>query len=381
MGDRVVVVGGGVVGCAVARALAPDTDVVLLERGRIASGATARAAGEVTTLSSYADRPSVGWHAVAFFRAYDGTGDVEFTERPAVELVTPEFGRGMDEVADTLADRGLPVRYFGREAASERYPTLDLSNHAGVLEYGASGFLDPHTFATTLAADAEAAGATVRTDTPVRDVVAEDGRVVGVETDDGRVDADRVVAAVGWRTRAFLLDHVELPVRPYRTQCVVLEPDEPLPEEFPMGSYAEEHVYFRPERNGNLLVGGFSVAEDDPERASRDADEAFRDHVAELVPTVLDGFDGARFVDGWAGVDGATPDTRPVVDAPEAAPDGLVVATGFHGRGVMTAPVAATAVRALVRETSTPFPLAPFALARFEDRSAEFTFDSISARN
>jgi len=159
----------------------------------------------------------------------------------------------------------------------------------------------------------------------------------------------------------------------------VLDPGEALADDFPMGWIPGEHVYFRPEHNGDLLVGGWSFAEGDPDAASDSEDEAFRDHVADLVPRFLREADRARYVDGWAGVDGATPDTRPIVDAPGDAPDGLVVATGFHGRGVMTAPVAATAVRSLLGGESPPFPIDCFALDRFDSRSPDFEFESISA--
>lgn len=66
---------------------------------------------------------------------------------------------------------------------------------------------------------------------------------------------------------------------------------------------------------------------------------------------------------------------RPILDAPE----GLVVAAGFYGRGVMTAPVAATAVESLVREMEAPFPPDPFRLDQFESPSQDFEFVSISA--
>jgi glycine/D-amino acid oxidase-like deaminating enzyme len=146
-----------------------------------------------------------------------------------------------------------------------------------------------------------------------------------------------------------------------------------------MGWIPGSHVYFRPEVNGDLLVGGWSFAEDDPVGASEKADEEFRTHVAGLVPTFLDDLERAGFVDGWAGIDAATPDTRPIVDAPDDAPDGLVVATGFHGRGVMTAPVTATVVRDLLLDASPSLPHEPFALDRFDSRSAEFPFHSISS--
>ena len=95
-----------------------------------------------------------------------------------------------------------------------------------------------------------------------------------------------VIAAAGWRTPDLLDGVLEIPVRPYRTQCVVLEPSMPL-DDFPMDWVPGRHVYFRPEHNGDLLVGSWSFAEDDPESASTNEDEAFRDHVADLVRSFL----------------------------------------------------------------------------------------------
>lgn len=375
----VAVIGGGVVGCAIARALAPDHDVTLLEADVIASGASALAAGEVTMSLAYADEPAIADHANRFFRDFDGRRAFQFHETESIELVVPSREGEARRRVERLAETGLEVAFIEPDTVERRYPQLDASDFAGVVHLADTGFLDPYTLTTTLGADARAAGATIRTGAPVESIAVEEGVVNGVQTPTGTVEADLVVAAAGWRTPEVVADHLALPVRPYRTQCLVLEPPERLPLDFPMGWYPGNHVYFRPERNGDLLVGGWSFAEEAPASASREADEAFRDHVAELLPTFLRGFDEARFVDGWAGVDGATPDTRPIIDAPDDAPEGLVIATGFHGRGVMTSPVAATAVRALVADVTAPFPLDGFRLDRFDSRSRDFEFRSISA--
>ncbi|WP_321111945.1 NAD(P)/FAD-dependent oxidoreductase [Halorussus salinisoli] len=285
----------------------------------------------------------------------------------------------VDQFEELPRREGGPLARLEDERVPGRHPRFDLSAFAGAVRHEETGFVDPYTFAVTLKEDAEARGATVSTDTEVTGLRTDGGRVAGVETEAGSVDAPRVVVAAGWRTERFLREQVRLPIRPYRTQCAVLDPGRELDAEFPMGWVPGEHVYFRPEPNGDLLVGGWSFAEDDPEGASEREDEAFRDHVADLVPGFLRDFDRARFVNGWAGVDGATPDTRPIVDAPDDGPEGLVVATGFHGRGVMTAPVAASAVRELVGGPAAPFSLSTFALDRFDSRSRDFEFSSISA--
>jgi glycine/D-amino acid oxidase-like deaminating enzyme len=378
MTDCVAVVGGGVIGCGIARELAPDHDVVVVEKGQVAGEASALAAGLITMSSSYTDVRTVAEFANGFFREYDGTGEFRFTERESVEPVPPEREGEARRRAERLADGGVPAEFVEAETLADRYPRIDTEGLVGGVVFEGSGWVDPYTFATTLQADAVERGAAFRTDTAVDGVTVEGGAVAGLETEAGFVEADTVVAAAGWRTADLLAGLVELPLRPYRTQCVVVEPPEDA-SELPMGWIPEEHVYWRPELNGDLLLGGWSFAEDDPEAASGKEDEGFRQHVAELLPETFGGMDGAEFVNGWAGCDGATPDTRPIVDAPEEGPDGLVVATGLHGRGVMTTPVAVRAVRSLLTGEPAPFPLDPFRLDRFESRSRDFEFQSISA--
>jgi sarcosine oxidase, subunit beta len=377
--NGVIIIGGGVIGCAIARTLASDYNVVVLERGQIAGEASALAAGEITMAPSYSDNPAIADHAIEFFRRYDGTGQFSFTECPSLELISPGREGESRRRVERLAAEGIAVSFVEPEQVETTYPRFDLSAYVGAIKYDDTGFVDPYTFAMTLKEDAESRGATFKTETPVTDIRTIDGQVRGVETTSGTYSASNVVVAAGWRSERFLRDHLQLPVQPYRTQCVVLTPENELGTDVPMGWVPGKHVYFRPEQNGDLLVGGWSFAESSPEHASTHDDEAFRNHVATLLPEFMHGFEHARFVNGWAGIDGATPDTRPIIDAPNNGPAGLVVATGFHGRGVMSAPVAATVVQTLVTGGECPFSHDEFALDRFESRSPNFEFHSISA--
>jgi len=114
----------------------------------------------------------------------------------------------------------------------------------------------------------------------------------------------------------------------------------------------------------------------DPTAVSGDADESFKLDVAGFVPGLVRGFENAGFVNGWAGVDAATPDTRPIIDA--VGPEGLVVATGFNGLGVMASPVVGPTVRERLTGESAPFTTEPFALSRFDSLSPEFEYVSTS---
>jgi glycine/D-amino acid oxidase-like deaminating enzyme len=378
---HVVVVGAGVIGCAVAHALAPVAAVTVVERDRIGAGATGRSAGEVTMAPSYSDRPAIADYATSFFRANSGQDGFTFHERESVEFVPPDrLGEARRRVA-RLAETGLETEFMGQVDAGTAYPVLDLSEHVGLVRHRNVGFLDPTQLVGYLAARARDHGAAFRTGTEVTDIQVRDGTVRGVRTTAGRIDADAVVVAAGWRTPALVAPWTDLPVRPYRTQAAVVD----IPSvrdwhgDLPMGWLPGDRVYFRPMGRGEVLVGGFAEPVEYPARASRDADPTFRRHVAELIPRRFADAEGARLVDSWAGVDLATPDTRPLIDSPAGGPSGLVVATGFHGRGVMTAPVGGAAVRAQLTGEAAPFPLGVFALDRFETDSPDFPFLSTSS--
>lgn len=370
--ERVVVVGAGVSGLAVARELAPDHEVIVLDRGGVAADTSSRASGMISlALEPFPDE----WARFAreSFRDLDGRGVFSFSERETVRLVP---------VAD--ADRRRESapgdgEYLPREELADRYFGTfgDLSGYDGGFVYDGTGYLDALDYAMTLKWAAERAGAAVFRDHAVTDLRVEDGAVVGVETEYGPIDADHVVYATGWRTRELLADHVELPVRPLRWNAVVVEPAEPLPDA-PMGSEPEMRIYWRPTPRGDVLVGGNEHLLSDPEATPMGVEASFRELVFEEVAPLLSGVeDGTvRREDCCPTADAASPDGLPIVDAPAEAPDGLVVVAGLHGRGVMLSPVTGRAVRSLVAGEPAPFPTAALRLERFDDRSADFAYRS-----
>ena len=377
-GSRVIVVGAGIAGCHAARELASDHDVCVLEREHVGAGATGRSAGLISPTLFYGDHPEIARHVTRFVRRFDGTHGFEFTERGRLDFLTEDALPDARKHARALADEGFPVRYLEAAAVADRYPQFDLEGFAGAVHYGDTGWVDPYTYATALAADAEARGATIETGRTVTGVETAGGRVTGVRTSEGELEADAVVVAAGWRTRELVPDSVTLPIRPYRTQCLVLSPEESLSESFPLGRVGTEHLYFRPEHNGDLLVGGAHETIDDPLAAPDGVDEAFTHQVAAFVPSFIEGFDDAEFVNGWSGVDVATPDTRPIVDVPQGAPEGLLVATGFNGLGVLASPIVGPLVRHRLTGAPIEFPTAPFDADRFDDATSSFEYVSTS---
>jgi sarcosine oxidase subunit beta len=373
----VIIVGGGIVGCKAAQELAPDHDVLVVERGQIGGGATGKASGLVTIVEEYSDTPAAAEHCIESFREYDGTGNFSFIERPYVELRSDEHEVStLREHAAMLRENGFDAAFHTPAELDERFPdTFNLDAHAGGIVYEDAGWLDPYTYVMTVKDDAERAGAEFRTGVEVAEVAVADGSVVGVDTEaDGRLHAEQVVVAAGWRTRRMVSDYVSLPTRPYRYQTYNLDHERELTEEFPMAWEEHSHLYWRAEPNGELHVGGGTYFVKPPGTPRTTTTEGFKRLIADTIPERITNLGAARFIAGdtCRTGDSATPDRYPIIDAPDEAPEGLVVATGTHGFGIMASPAIGTAVRMVVADEDGPFSVEPFSLDRFEDRSTDF---------
>lgn len=381
---RAVVVGAGVAGCAVARTLAQSHDVAVLEAGSIGGGASGRAAGLITVRTAYAERPSVGQYALEAFKSYDGSHSFDYHETPSYELrheANPSDW-GIEETIAYYSDAELPVERLGPDELREAIPGIDTSDIDCGIEIGETGWVDPHSLVMAYKRDAEEAGVEFRTNTQVTNLqlAQKNGEqtVCGVETPDASLDAEIVVLATGWATSDLLPEAVSVPLRPYRTQCVVVEfPDK---RSLPMGWVPSADIYFRPtETPGQLLVGGGSAHEDNPETASREADASFRREAAAFVEELFVEGGDARVIDEWAGIDVTTPDGFPILDIPAESPDGLVLATGLHGRGIMTAPLIGPVIESLVTDEDSPVSTDRFQVNRFDDPADDFEFVDVSA--
>lgn len=362
---RVAIVGGGITGLASAAALAPDHDVTLLERDAIAGDTTSRASGVISLPLEPID-DAVRTHVSDALHGLDAAGQLTYEPIPAVRLLE-------DDATATLGGDHHDI-----EALRDRFPTVfgRLDGYTGGAVLHGAGVLDPLELAMAYKREAEAHGATILRDRHVTGLRTADTEATGVDTDLGPVDADTVVWATGWRTTHHLDEHLAIPTRPLRWNALVLTHD--IDATIPIGSDPRDRLYWRPYGDGALLVGGNEHLVDDPVAADQRVDPAFRTLVEQRLPDLLGVEPPLHIIreDCCPTADSASPDGLPIIDAPAEAPDGLVVATGFHGRGVMLAPATGAAVRAHCTGEAAPFPLEPYRLDRFDDRSRDFTYVS-----
>ena len=375
----VVVVGGGLEGCAAAWAMARRgvTDVVVAERGTVGSGMTGKSSGIVRChygVSSLAAMAAVGLEV--FENAEDLFGaDIGFRQTGYVVGVADA---NVDALRKSLAAQrsvGVDTEEIDHAEVARLWPYADLTPFAAFGWEPRGGYGDAYQTAQAFSASARAAGARVRQGTPVAGLLLDGDRVTGVRLADGsEISAGTVVVATGVWTRPLLAPYcIDMPIRVVREQIVLIDPgiDSAAVSRLPVFSDLVSLQYVRPEVGGEILFGNSDLAhtEDaDPDSYLNRATEAFVDVTVDKVGTRFPGFPDAAISSSYAGCYDVTPDWNPVISPGPL--DGLVIAAGFSGHGFKIAPAVGQLVADLVIDGHSSDPRIPesdFRFSRFAD--------------
>ena len=375
----VVVVGGGLEGCAAAWALSRRgvTDVVVAERGTVGSGMTGKSSGIVRChygVSSLAAMAAVGLEV--FENAHDLFGaDIGFRQTGYVVGVADA---NVDALRKSLAAQrsvGVDTEEIDHAEVARLWPYADLTPFAAFGWESRGGYGDAYQTAQAFSASARAAGSRVRQGSPVAGLLVDGDRVTGVRLADGsEISADTVVVATGVWTRPFLAPYgIDMPIRVVREQIVLIDPgiDSADVSRLPVFSDLVSLQYVRPEVGGEILFGNSDLAhtEDaDPDSYLNRATEAFVDVTVDKVGTRFPGFPDAAISSSYAGCYDVTPDWNPVISPGPL--DGLVIAAGFSGHGFKIAPAVGQLVADLVidgRSSDPRIPESDFRFSRFAD--------------
>lgn len=336
------VVGGGIIGCAVAHALSrAGLGVTLLERGSVAGEASGAAAGMLAPFAeAEAGSPLLRW------------GRESLARLPALALelrgasgIDPEWvASGLLKLAATRsevaslcarAEAGAAdgLSWIDREELRRVAPFLD-PGLGGALFSRSEGHVRSPLLARAFAGAAEARGATITQGVSVRDLLCEGERVVGVRTSDGDLAAGVVVLCAGsFSAEAAAWRGVpRLPVEPVRGQIVAVENPVPAFQPILWGDAA----YLVPKLDGSLVIGATVERVGFDARVTAGGVRRLLQAGRALLPALED----SAYRGAWAGLRPDTPDHLPLV-GPLPGVEGLVVAAGHFRNGVLLAPVTA----------------------------------------
>ncbi len=259
---RVVIVGGGVIGCSVAYHLAKLgwRDVVLLERKRLTSGTTWHAAGLIGQLRATHALTKLAKYSAELYTTLEAETGVAtgFRQNGSLALALSEdrleeLKRGA-AMATTFS---LPAEVLDTDACAARYPLLNPDGVLGGVFLPSDGQADPANIALALAKGARMHGVTICENTAVTGITKANRRVSGVITDAGTVRADYVVNCAGmWSREVGHMAGVSVPLQACEHFYVLTEASDEVARDLPVLRVPDECAYYK-EDAGKLLVGFF----------------------------------------------------------------------------------------------------------------------------
>ena len=380
---RVVIIGGGVIGCSVAYHLTKLgwEDVVLLERKQLTSGTTWHAAGLIAQLRATANMTKLAKYSQELYGGLEEeTGVATGFKRVGSITValTEERREEIYRQAAMARAFGVEVEEISNERVQEMYPHLNLEGVVGAVYLPLDGQGDPANIALALAKGARQRGGLIKERVKVTGMAKNGSRVTGVDWTDengnsGHIEADMVVNCGGmWGHEVGRMAGVNVPLQACEHFYIVTEAIEGLTQ-LPVLRVPDEHAYYK-EDAGKFLLGAFEpeskpwavdgIPDDfefDQLQEDFDHFEPILEKAIERMPLLAE----AGIHTFFNGPESFTPDDAYHLGlAPEM--DNFWVAAGFNSIGIQSAGGAGMALAAWMDTGEKPFDLGDVDISRMQ---------------
>jgi len=345
---KIVIIGGGAVGCGTAYqlALAGETDLLVIEKEpSVAAVTSAQAAGLVGQVRTTIERTELAMWSVKTFSDLQKDTKTNPTWRQVGSLRVALNDARVEEFErmKAIADRaGLETEYITPKVAEAKWPGMNFSMAKSILWCPTDGYLQPYDLTASYCSQSGRRGVQFSVNTAAEEILMKDGRVTGVKTDKGTIQCDTVINAAG--AHAFhiaKLVGLELPIVPVRHEYFISVPCDGLTPEFPVIRIPDVSLYIRTDVNA-LLVGGWepNPLYTDPQKYALRGNppgiepdwEVLAKFAEDLVPQFPKASDlGIRSVfKGWPTF---TPDGRFIIGE-SCRVKGFVMAGGCNAHGI-----------------------------------------------
>lgn len=370
----VVVIGGGINGCSTAYHLAKRgvKQVLLIEKGHIASGPTGRSSGIVRQHYTIQTLAEMARDSVRVFQNFEAAigGDAGFVQCGVVFFCGERDAATLKGTIEMHSRIGIRESLMTADELNKMEPRLCGDDIA----YGAyepdGGYADPALAANSFCESAQRLGVEVMRRTRVTGLKVAGGRIHGVTTDKGEISAPSVVNVAGpWGGHIAAMAGAAIPIIPTRHPVVIFQRPASWRGPTPVWVDLITGWYFKPEGRSGIMVG--SLHDDDrpvdsesyAETPTFEETDRYASAILKRFPVMEEGL-AQR---GWAGVYDVTPDSQPVIDEiPEVK--GLYCAVGFSGHGFKIGPAVGRIVSELVLDGKcSSYDVSVFRYARFRE--------------
>jgi sarcosine oxidase, subunit beta len=375
----VVIIGGGIMGASLAFALAArgQRDVLVLERRTVASGASGKTGALLR--QHYSNRPeaTLVHRSHQVFRHWGDIvgGDCGYVECGLIVTVAttgpddPNIARLHANVA-LQNEVGIKAVVLGPAELRELQPFACFDDIVAAAYEPESGYVDGIAATRSMLDAALARGARLREGVTVQAIRTAGGRVTGLATSAGDIEADVVVCTTGpWSVPLLATAGVTIPIEPIRVQVAVVNRPDALPRGGTM-AYVDTAAgqFCRNWGPNRTLVGiGAGVRHEpaDPDRYDERADSGFGAAAIAHLARWGREMSSPTPLYGHAGLYDMTPDAHPII-GPAPGVAGLYLCAGFSGAGFKKGPaVGQCLAEAILDGHTTTVDLTPFRLERF----------------
>lgn len=345
----VCIIGGGITGTALAYSLCKlgETSVAVFEKSYLSSGSTGRCGGGIRQQWSTKNNVRLAMRSVQLFEHFkeDIGMDIEYYQGGYLMLsFDEEEAKQFEKNVEIQREEGLDVEVLTPKQVSERYPYINTKDLVLATFCQKDGHANPHKTVIGYAQAARKMGAKIYTHTEVLGIDVQNGKVVGVDTNQGYFKCNAVVNASGpWSKQVSLLAGVDLPTESYRHQIFVTEP---LENFFPMMAISfAGNFYMRQAQHGQFIMG----QGDKDEKPGINHNVTFKFEkdltvkMVELFPFLKD----LRIMRHWSGMYNMSPDAQPIIGQSNIVSN-YFYAVGYSGHGFMVAPAVTEALAELI---------------------------------
>lgn len=339
-GYDAVIIGGGIVGCATAFELAKRgvTDLLVIERGYLTSGATGRCGAGIRQQWGSELNARIALESTKIFEnleEYTGYGHSCGLHQGGYLLVayTEKEWQQFQKNLEVQHRLGIDSRAVSARDAREIVPHLNTDGIYGATFCQKDGHADPFHCTLAYAEGAKRMGAEFATYTTVTGLRTAGGRITGVETDKGYVEARTVINCANTRAPGLAkLVGEDIPVTSERHQALVTEPVAPLMDCMVMSFHRSYYVQQTP--HGSFVMG---IGPKEEPSFNFHSSWQFLEKNCAVICEALPVLRKLRVVRQWAGQYDLSPDRNPIIDEAKTA-KGFFSVCGFSGHGFMVAP-------------------------------------------
>jgi len=369
----IVVIGAGALGCSTAYHLGNlgAKNVLVLDKGAVCSGETAKSGGFVQTHWVSLDEVRLINRSRDLFLEWEENfgSDCAYVETGYLHVTGPEREPTVRQVHNMLLDEGIESHWLDRREMKKLQPILNVTDLSAGAYEPRSGWANPVAATRSMAKAAESKGVEFAEGVSVLQIAHKGGKIVGVETDQGYVSTPCVVLCAGpWTPLLHPLPTMPLPIKAKRGQVCYTNRPGGLPKN-ELAFYDEiTGLYTHPDGDTNLVGIDFDFTDVwDPNRYRQGIDEEYVEMALDALVHRFPAMLATELVRGVVGLYDFTPDGHPIVDGPIGL-EGYYVAAGFSGAGFKSSPMTGLGMAELVlKQKAESVNLDFLSFSRFRD--------------